>query len=167
LDEAHASGPARGRLAGQAKSVLEDGTLRCGAEKLLRPQERRTVSDGSVRIVFRAKKGDCRSCRLAPECLGRRASGAQPRRVSAVRKRITQPMSPNQRAMQRRRRLPSRLLSTSCCGAMSLDAALGMSSPVGYGDNVSASPHRPLTDVPQCRMASRGYGHAPSARIGA
>lgn len=94
LELAQASGPARGRFAAQAFTVLEDGRLRCPAEKLLRPQERRTLSDGSVRIVFRAKKGDCRNCRLAPECLGRRASGAQPRRVSAVRRRITQPMSP-------------------------------------------------------------------------
>jgi hypothetical protein len=94
LELAQASGPARGRFAAQAFAMLEDGTLRCPAEKLLRPQERRTLSDGSVRIVFRAKKGDCRSCRLASECLGRRASGAQPRRVSAVRKRITQSVSP-------------------------------------------------------------------------
>jgi hypothetical protein len=93
LELAQDSGPARGRLAGQAFAVLEDGTLRCPAEKILRPQERRTLSDGSVRIVYRAKKGDCRSCRLAPECLGRHASGAQPRRVSAIRKRIMQPMS--------------------------------------------------------------------------
>jgi hypothetical protein len=93
LELAQDSGPARGRFAGQAFAVLEDGTLRCPAEKILRPQERRTLSDGSVRIVYRAKKGDCRSCHLAPKCLGQHASGAQPRRVSAVRKRLTQPVS--------------------------------------------------------------------------
>jgi len=93
LELAQDSGRARGRFTGQEFEILENGTLRCPAEKILRPQERRTLSDGSVRILFRAKKGDCRSCGLAPACLGRQASGAQPRRVSAVRKRITQPVS--------------------------------------------------------------------------
>jgi len=93
LELAQDSGRARGRFTGQDFAILENGTLRCPAEKILRPQERRTLTDGSVRILYRAKKGDCRSCRLAPECLGRQASGTQPRRVSAVRKRITQPVS--------------------------------------------------------------------------
>jgi hypothetical protein len=93
LELAQDSGRARGRFTGQDFELLENGTLRCPAEKTLRPQERRTLSDGSVRILFRAKKGDCRSCRLAPECLGRQASGTQPRRVSAIRKRIMQPVS--------------------------------------------------------------------------
>jgi hypothetical protein len=84
---------ARGRFTGQEFEILETGTLRCPAEKILRPPERRTLSAGSVRIVFRAKKGDCRSCGLAPACLGRQASGAQPRRMSAVGKRIRQPVS--------------------------------------------------------------------------
>jgi hypothetical protein len=93
LELAHDSGRARGRYTGQDFEILENGTLRCPAEKILRPQERRTLLDGSVRILYRAKKADCRGCRLAPACLGRQASGAQPRRVSAVRKRILQPLS--------------------------------------------------------------------------
>jgi hypothetical protein len=93
LELAHDSGRARGRFSGQDFAILENGTLRCPAEKILRPQERRTLSDGSVRILYRAKKGDCRSCRLAAACLWRQASGAHPRRVSAVRKRIMQPVS--------------------------------------------------------------------------
>jgi len=92
LELAHDSGRARGRFTGQDFEILENGTLRCPAEKILRPQERRTLVDGSVRILYRAKKGDCRGCRLAAACLGRQASGAQPRRVSAVRKRIMQPV---------------------------------------------------------------------------
>lgn len=93
LELAHDSGRARGRFSGQDFEILENSTLRCPAEKILRPQERRTLSDGSVRILYRAKKADCRGCRLAAACLGRQASGAQPRRVSAVRKRILQPLS--------------------------------------------------------------------------
>ncbi len=93
LELAHDSGRARGRYTGQDFAILENGTLRGPAEKILRPQERRTLVDGSVRILYRAKKADCRGCRLAAACLGRQASGAQPRRVSAVRKRILQPPS--------------------------------------------------------------------------
>ncbi len=79
-----------GRFTGHAFEVLENGTLSCPAEKILRPQERRTAADGTLRIVYRARKEDCRSCALARDCLGRQASGAHPRRVSAVRKRVVQ-----------------------------------------------------------------------------
>ena len=71
--------------------MLEDGTLRCPADTILRPQERRKQADGSIRIVYRAKKAACRTCAFARECLGQQASGEQPRRVSAVRKRIVEP----------------------------------------------------------------------------
>jgi hypothetical protein len=81
---------ASGRFSGQAFEVLEDGTLRCPAEKILRPQERRKEADGTLRIVYRARKEDCRGCALARECLGRQSSGEHPRRVSAVRKRVVQ-----------------------------------------------------------------------------
>ncbi|MDP9316956.1 MAG: hypothetical protein M3R24_39890 [Chloroflexota bacterium] len=80
-----------GRFTGQAFEVLENGTLRCPANKILRPQERRTEADGTLRIVYRAKQADCRSCALAPDCLGRQMSGEHPRRVSAVRKRVAAP----------------------------------------------------------------------------
>ena len=81
---------ASGRFTGQAFEVLEDGTLRCPAEKILRPQERRKEADGTLRMVYRARKEDCRTCALARDCLGRQASGAHPRRVSAVRRRVVQ-----------------------------------------------------------------------------
>ena len=83
-------GRASGRFTGAAFEVLEHGTLRCPAEKILRPQERRKQVDGTIRIVYRARKEDCRNCALARECLGRQASGAHPRRVSAVRKRVAE-----------------------------------------------------------------------------
>ncbi|MDP9373750.1 MAG: hypothetical protein M3Q65_15115, partial [Chloroflexota bacterium] len=90
LEVARDRGRASGRFAGHAFAVREDGTLRCPAGTILRPQERRTEADGSIRIVYRAKKEACRTCAFARECLGPQASGAQPRRVSAVRKRVTQ-----------------------------------------------------------------------------
>jgi hypothetical protein len=90
LEVARDWGRRMGRFTGQAFEVLENGTLRCPAEKILRPQERRTEADGALRIVYRARKEDCRSCRLARDCLGRQASGEHPRRVSAVRKRVVQ-----------------------------------------------------------------------------
>jgi hypothetical protein len=80
-------GRASGRFTGQAFEVLENGTLRCPAEKILRPQEQRKQADGTLRIVYRARQEDCRSCELARKCLGRQASGEHPRRVSAIRKR--------------------------------------------------------------------------------
>ena len=83
-------GRASGRFTGQAFEVLENGTLRCPAAKILRPQEQRKQADGTLRMVYRARQEDCRSCGLASNCLGRQASGEHPRRVSAVRKRIVE-----------------------------------------------------------------------------
>lgn len=91
LEVAQDWGRASGRFAGHAFAVLEDGTLRCPADTILRPQERRKEADGRIRIVYRAKKEACRACALVRECLGPEASGEQPRRVSAVRRRITRP----------------------------------------------------------------------------
>jgi hypothetical protein len=91
LEVARNWGRASGRLTGQAFEVLSNGTLRCPADKVLRPQERRKQADGTLRIVYRAKQEDCGSCKLARDCLGRQMSGEHPRRVSAVRKRIAQP----------------------------------------------------------------------------
>ncbi|SRR5579883_55787 len=83
-------GRASGRLAGHAFKVVDDGTLRCPAGKTLRPQERRKEADGSLRVVYRARKEDCRTCTLARDCLGPHACGDQPRRVSTVRRRVAQ-----------------------------------------------------------------------------
>lgn len=51
-----------GRFTGPAFEVLENGTRRCPAAKILRPQERRIAADGTLRIVYRARKEDCRRC---------------------------------------------------------------------------------------------------------
>jgi hypothetical protein len=90
LEVAQNWGRASGRFTGAAFAVLEDGMLRCPADKILRPQERRTEADGTLRIVYRARKEDCHSCAFASKCLGRQAAGVHPRRVSAVRKRVAE-----------------------------------------------------------------------------
>jgi len=60
-----------------------DGTLRCPANHLLYPQERRPERDGSVRILYAARMGHCRSCPLRAQCQESNTT-LKPRRVSAV-----------------------------------------------------------------------------------
>jgi hypothetical protein len=60
-----------------------DGTLRCPANHPLYPQERRPERDGSLRILFAARIGHCRSCPLRAQCQ-ESSTTLKPRRVSAV-----------------------------------------------------------------------------------
>jgi hypothetical protein len=60
-----------------------DGTLRCPANRPLYPQERRPERDGSLRILYAARIGHCRSCPLRAQCQ-ESSSTLKPRRVSAV-----------------------------------------------------------------------------------
>ena len=69
LEVARNWGRASGRFSGNAFTIQENGTLRCPADKILRPQERRTEADGTLRIVYRARQEDCRSCALVSDCL--------------------------------------------------------------------------------------------------
>jgi len=79
---------ARRRFSAQDFRVLDDDTLECPAGKLLHVRERRKLETGHLRILYTAKMVDCRPCPLAAQCVGCGASGAQPRRVSGVRKLI-------------------------------------------------------------------------------
>ncbi len=90
----------RGRFSGQDFELLADGTLRCPAEKILRPRERRTLPNGDLRILYAAKQADCRACPLAPRCLGIGASGDTPRRVSAYRRLLGHHARPKQAPWQ-------------------------------------------------------------------
>ena len=91
---------ARGRFAGQDFSLLDDGTLRCPAGKILRPRARCALPNGDQQVMYSAKAGDCRSCPLASQCLGRSGSGHNPRRVSATRKLLGYQACPKQRPWQ-------------------------------------------------------------------
>jgi hypothetical protein len=73
-----------GCLAGEHFTPQPDGTLQCPTGFPLYPQERRLERDGSVRVVYAARIGYCRSCPRREECQGYGAATKKPRRVSAV-----------------------------------------------------------------------------------
>ncbi|GHO61129.1 hypothetical protein KSC_000210 [Ktedonobacter sp. SOSP1-52] len=60
-----------------------DGTLRCPANHLLYPQERRPERNGSLRVLYAARIGHCRFCPLRAQCQ-ESSTTIKPRRVSAV-----------------------------------------------------------------------------------
>jgi hypothetical protein len=68
---------------GSAFTPQPDGTLRCPANHPLYPQERRPERDGSLRILYAARIGHCRSCPLRTQCQ-KSSTTLKPRRVSAV-----------------------------------------------------------------------------------
>lgn len=72
-----------GGFPGSAFLPQPDGTLLCPAHHFLYPQERRPERDGSYRLLYAARIGDCRSCELRAQCQ-ESGSTIKPRRVSAV-----------------------------------------------------------------------------------
>lgn len=72
-----------GGFPGSAFTLQADGTLRCPADRPLYPQERRPERDGSLRVLYAARIGHCRSCPLRVQCQ-ESGSSIKPRRVSAV-----------------------------------------------------------------------------------
>jgi len=71
-------------MSGQDFVLQPDGTLRCPANHPLYPQERRPERDGTLRIVYAARIGDCRPCPLRQRCQWHGTSTTHPRRVSVV-----------------------------------------------------------------------------------
>src|SRR3989440_2680086 len=80
-------------FAGADFALQPDGTLRCPADHPLYPQERRAERDGSVRVLYAARSGHCRSCPLRAQCQ-ENTTTSKPRRVSAVFWPLTSPPSP-------------------------------------------------------------------------
>jgi hypothetical protein len=72
-----------GGFPGSAFPLQPDGNLLCPAHHPLYPQERRSERDGSYRVLYAARIGDCRSCHLRASCL-ESMDTKKPRRVSAV-----------------------------------------------------------------------------------
>jgi hypothetical protein len=72
-----------GGFPGSAFTPQPDGTLRCPADRPLYPQERRPERDGSIRVLYAARIGHCRSCPLRARCQ-ESSSSRKPRRVSVV-----------------------------------------------------------------------------------
>ncbi len=64
-------------------ALQPDGTLRCPAGCPLYPQERRPERNGSLRVLYAARIGHCRSCPLREQCQ-ESATASKARRVSAV-----------------------------------------------------------------------------------
>ncbi len=68
---------------GSAFTPQPDGTLRCPSGHPLYLQERRLERNGSLRVLYAARIGHCRSCPLREQCQ-ESGSTKKPRRVSAV-----------------------------------------------------------------------------------
>ena len=72
-----------GGFPGSAFTLQPDGSLLCPANHPLYAQERRSERDGSLRLLYAARIGDCRRCELRAQCQ-ESLSTSKPRRVSAV-----------------------------------------------------------------------------------
>ena len=72
-----------GGFPGSAFTPQPDGNLLCPANHPLYPQERRPERDGSLRVLYAARIGDCRDCLLRAQCQENLLT-IKPRRVSAV-----------------------------------------------------------------------------------
>jgi hypothetical protein len=72
-----------GGFPGSTFTPQPDGTLRCPANHPLYPQERRPERNGSLRLLYAARIGHCRSCPLRAQCQ-ESSTTLKPRRVSAV-----------------------------------------------------------------------------------
>jgi hypothetical protein len=72
-----------GGFPGSAFTPQPDGTLLCPANHPLYPQERRPERDGSYRVLYAARIGDCRTCAIRSACQ-ESIDTTKPRRVSAV-----------------------------------------------------------------------------------
>ena len=70
-------------FAGADFTLQQDGTLLCPAGCPLYAQERRPERDGSLRVLYAARIGHCRSCSLRERCQGS-ATTIKARRVSVV-----------------------------------------------------------------------------------
>ncbi len=90
-----------GIFAGTDFTEQSDGTLRCPANHPLYPQERRAEHDGTLRIVYAARIGDCRTCLLREQCLAHGNQAKRARRVSAVVRPIEGPSPPPALALSR------------------------------------------------------------------
>jgi hypothetical protein len=73
-----------GRFSGRDFASQANGTLRCPAGKSLYPTEQRREADGTLRVLYAARIGDCRSCRLRKQCQWHGRHTRKPRRVSVL-----------------------------------------------------------------------------------
>jgi hypothetical protein len=79
-------------FAGADFSLQPDGTLLCPAGRPLYAQERRPERDGSLRVLYAARIGHCRSCSLRARCQ-ESTTTIKARRVSAIYWPVSSPAS--------------------------------------------------------------------------
>jgi hypothetical protein len=72
------------RFSGHDFTLQSDGTLRCPANQVLRIQEQRRESDGSLRVVYGASIRSCRPCSLREQCQWQGSATKKPRQVSVL-----------------------------------------------------------------------------------
>jgi hypothetical protein len=72
------------RFSGQDFALQPDGMLSCPAGKMLRPTEQRREANGSLRILYSARIGDCRGCPLRQQCQWHGETTTKPRRISLL-----------------------------------------------------------------------------------
>jgi hypothetical protein len=73
-----------GRFTGSDFALQPNGTLCCPAGKTLHPSEQRTEPDGSLRVLYAARIGDCRTCPLREQWQWHGHQTTKPRRVSLL-----------------------------------------------------------------------------------
>jgi hypothetical protein len=73
-----------GRFTGADFPLQPDGTLRCPADHVLVPHERRREHDGSLRVVYSASIRACRPCPLREQCQWNGSATDKPRQVSVL-----------------------------------------------------------------------------------
>jgi hypothetical protein len=73
-----------GRFSGKDFALQPDGTLCCPAGKTLHSTEQRIEHDGSLRVLYAARIGDCRVCPLREQCQWHGHQTTKPRRVSLL-----------------------------------------------------------------------------------
>ena len=86
--------PRSGKFAGTDFMPQPDGTLHCPAGHVLYAEACRREHDESVRVLYAARRSDCRKCLLRDGCLGHGKETKGPRCVSAVLRPIEGPSPP-------------------------------------------------------------------------
>jgi hypothetical protein len=122
---------------GSAFTPQPDGTLRCPAGHPLYVHERRPERNGSLRVLYAARIGHCRSCSLREQCQ-ESSTTKKPRRVSAVFWPRTSPPE-------------STSLACAAPGCAAADAPASAGEPPAFPPLVPAQPVR-WGDWPRCQL---------------
>ncbi len=139
-----------GGFPGAAFSLQADGSLLCPANHPLYAQERRPERDGSYRLLYAARIGDCRACALRAQCQ-ESLSTTKPRRVSAVFWPVTANQAMTSAPVEAPPQPPPKMAEPSpCC-------------PVLWGDWPRSQLRRRWMKLMRTELVSLTMGAAPPA----